>query len=154
MTKLVKRIQTKFAKPAREVPLPDLSIWTKDADGNPLTPVYIETEYMIAQSNKFRSDYRKVIMCISNVLDGKHVPACRKLYKAFVGKWELDTFNPNSRSQDKDHDDLLKMTICGYIENILQQLETQYSIMPTPSDEDVVVMGIKTKNQKPKDSSM
>ena len=154
MKKIVKRIGTKikskFAKPACEAQLPDLSIWSKDSNGNPVAPIYIETDYMAEQANEFRVDYRKVIMCISSVDNGTHVPACRKLYTIFVAKWQLDSFEPNARSKNRQIDAQLKMTICGYVENLLQLLETKYALMPTLADEYVVVV----QNQKPKDNSM
>ena len=158
MKKIVKRIgakiKTKVANLACEEQLPDLSIWSKDENGNPVTPVYIETKYMSEQANEFRVDYRKVIMCITSVKDGTHVPACRKLYTTFVAKWQLDSFDPNARSKNRHLDTQLKMTICGYVENLLQLLETKYALIPTPADDDVVVTEMDSKNQKSKDSSM
>lgn len=138
--KFAKRIKSKFIKPVvMEETLPDLSIWNMSTQGNPTTPVYIETVYISEQSNEFRKDYRKVIMSITTLDNGNHVPACRKLYNIFVAKWQLDELNPNSKSTIHRHDELLRVSVCGYIESLLQQLETMYAYVCTPTPVEEVI---------------
>jgi len=136
MTQIIKKLKAKFGTPVvEETPLPDLSIWNTDDKGNPTTPVYIETAYISEQSNEFRKDYRKVITCITTITNGNQVPACRKLYNTFSAKWKLNDADLNLKSQHL----MLSTTICGYIENLLQQLETQYAYVYTEPKTDEVL---------------
>lgn len=129
MTKIMKKIKGKFVKPIEsETPLPDLSIWNVDEKGNPTTPVYIESAYIAEQPNEFRKDYRKVIMCITTLTNGNHVESCRKMYNLLVAKWKINDVNTNSGSNNYNQHQMLATTVCGYIENLLMQLETKYNI--------------------------
>lgn len=132
MTKIMGKLKSIKRKlihtPVVETPLPDLSIWNMDDNGNPITPVYIESEYIAEQCNEFRQDYRKVILCVTNLKNGNHVISTRKMYNLLVKKWELNDSNMNSSSAKHAKNKLLVTTVCGYIETLLMQSETQYNI--------------------------
>ena len=122
MTKIVGKIKrkfkTKFGTPVvEETPLADLSIWNGE------TAVYIETRSIQERSNKFRGDYRKVIMCITSAENMLQIPACRKLYVAFASKYNLSDTNANTNSKTYNADKFFGETVCGYIETLLQQRE-------------------------------
>jgi hypothetical protein len=119
--KTIKKIKAKFVKPIiMETPLPDLSI----LDGG--TSVYIETTSIAEQSNEFRKDYRKVILCITNTNNIFQLASCRKLYNFFVSKHKLDVHDIQSKNYIANR--FFAETICGYMENLLQQREATFGI--------------------------
>jgi hypothetical protein len=99
---------------------PDMSIWVKDV------PVYIETESIAERTNEFREDYRKLVMCITKTRNIFQVNACRKMYTFFTTKHNISTNVESTNSKTYDHKRQFAETVCGYIENLLQQQEAKF----------------------------
>lgn len=127
--KLFKKIfKSKKNPPVVVEKLPDLSIWNHDENGEPTTPIYIETDMIADEPNSFRLDYCKVVMCIKSANHGLQINTCRKMFNCFVRKWELDQYSTDSATLARQR--MFSQSICGYIENLLQQEETKYQINP------------------------
>lgn len=100
----------------------DLSIFENDKS------IYIETTDLQSESNEFRSDYRKVLLTINSVKNGNQVPACRKMYTAFRNKYDLFSESNNKTKSIVDKEYLIG-SICGHIEQVIQEKETLYRVI-------------------------
>jgi len=131
---------------AIEVKNPDMSIWENDV------PLYIETEAMSERSNKFREHYRKVALCIMNATNIGQVESCKKLYNNFKLTHKL-TMDNHTHARTYVIEKAFVDTICGYLENLIQQKEMQYS-MTVVYDQIPNVAPMTKPKTKHKDASM